>query len=82
MVKVTILNQTGHTELELSAQEAIEQIYDHPTHWAYINGELVSHDEIQNIKMEDIEDVVQAIVGGSFETGLKFRHSGFGVPLK
>ena len=67
MVKVTILNQTGHTELELSAQEAIEQIYDHPSHWAYINGELVSHDDIQNIKMEDIEDVVlaQAIVGGS-----------------
>jgi hypothetical protein len=68
MVKVTILNQTGHTELELSADEAIQQILDHPTHWAYINGELVSHDEIANMKAEDITDVVltQAIVGGCY----------------
>ena len=67
MVKVTILNQTGHTELELSVDEAIEQIYDHPTHWAYINGELVAHADIANIAPEDIDDVVlaQAIVGGS-----------------
>jgi hypothetical protein len=68
MVKVTILNQTGHTELDLSAEEAIQQILDHPTHWAYINGELVSHDEIANMKAEDITDVVltQAIVGGCY----------------
>jgi len=67
MVKVTILNQTGHTELELSASEAIEQIYNHPTHWAYINGELVAHENIGNINLEDIEDVTlaQAIVGGN-----------------
>ena len=67
MVKVTILNQTGHTELELSASEAIEQIYNHPTHWAYINGELVAHENIANIKLEDIEDITlaQAIVGGN-----------------
>lgn len=68
MVKVTILNQTGHTELDLSAEEAIQQILDHPTHWAYINGELVSHDEIANMNVEDITDVVltQAIVGGCY----------------
>tara|TARA_R110002020_G_scaffold17765_4_gene62027 strand:+ start:1293 stop:1499 length:207 start_codon:yes stop_codon:yes gene_type:complete len=66
MVKVTILNQTGHTELELSASEAVEQIYNHPTHWAYINGELMSHEDIANINLEDIEDITlaQAIVGG------------------
>ena len=68
MVKVTILNQTGHTELDLSADEAIQQIWDHPTHWAYINGELVAHDEIANMNAEDITDVVltQAIVGGCY----------------
>jgi hypothetical protein len=68
MVKVTILNQTGHTELDLSADEAIQQILDHPTHWAYINGELVAHDEIANMNAEDITDVVltQAIVGGCY----------------
>ena len=68
MVKVTILNQTGNTELDLSADEAIQQILDHPTHWAYINGELVAHDEIANMNAEDITDVVltQAIVGGCY----------------
>lgn len=68
MVKVTILNQTGHTELDLSADEAIQQILDHPTHWAYINGELIAHDEIANMNAEDITDVVltQAIVGGCY----------------
>tara|TARA_R110000751_G_scaffold13420_1_gene45069 strand:- start:276 stop:482 length:207 start_codon:yes stop_codon:yes gene_type:complete len=68
MVKVTILNQTGHTELELTASEAIQQILDHPTHWAYINGDLVASEDIANINMEDITDVVltQAIVGGCY----------------
>lgn len=68
MVSVTILNDTGHTEMELTAEEAIEQIYNHPTHWAYINGEMVSHEDIGNIPLEDIETVIltQAIVGGCY----------------
>ena len=45
MVKVIIGNQTGHTELELSGEEAIEQILNHPTHWAYINGDFVAAEE-------------------------------------
>ena len=32
MVKVTILNETGHTELSMSAEGALEQIIEHPTH--------------------------------------------------
>jgi hypothetical protein len=28
MVKITILNETGHTELTLSASEALDQIID------------------------------------------------------
>jgi hypothetical protein len=68
MVDVTILNDTGHTELVLTAEEAIEQIYNHPTHWAYINGEMVSHSEVGNIPLESIESVIltQAIVGGCY----------------
>ncbi|MAP53719.1 MAG: hypothetical protein CL605_02335 [Altibacter sp.] len=66
MVDVTILNDTGHTELVLSAEEAVEQIYNHPTHWAYINGEMVAHADVANIPLESIETVIltQAIVGG------------------
>jgi|TARA_R100000479_G_scaffold159925_1_gene97183 hypothetical protein len=68
MVEVTILNDTGHTELVLSAEEAVEQIYNHPTHWAYINGEMVAHADVANIPLESIESVIltQAIVGGCY----------------
>ena len=69
MVKITILNETRHTELTLSASEALDQIIDHPTHWAYIDGELVTREEIANINFNDVDEVVlaQAIVGGSNE---------------
>ena len=67
MVKITILNETGHTELTLSASEALDQIIDHPTHWAYVDGELVSREDIANIDFNAVDEVVltQAIVGGS-----------------
>jgi hypothetical protein len=67
MVKVTILNETGHTELVLSGEEALEQILDHPTHWAYIDGALVSRNAINSLDFGQVEEVVltHAIVGGS-----------------
>ena len=68
MVKVTILNQTGHTVLDLSVEETIETINNNPTDWAYVNGELMSVEQIMALPEEDIEDVVltQAIVGGNY----------------
>jgi hypothetical protein len=69
MVKVTILNETGHTELEMNASETIEQIMDHPTHWVYVDGELISRAEVSGMNFEQVEDVTltQAIVGGLFD---------------
>ena len=66
MVKVTILNETGHTELALAANDALDQIIEHPTHWAYIDGELVTREELPNIDFNNVEEVVltHAIVGG------------------
>jgi len=68
MVKVTILNQTGHTVLDLSVEETIETINNHPTHWAYVNGELMTVEQIMALPEDNIEDVVltQAIVGGNY----------------
>ena len=68
MVKVTILNQTGQTVLDLSVEETIETINNHPTHWAYVNGELMTVEQIMALPEDDIEDVVltQAIVGGNY----------------
>lgn len=66
MVKVTILNETGHTELSLTATDALDQIYEHPTHWAYIDGELVTREELPNVDFNNVDEVVltHAIVGG------------------
>ena len=67
MVKVTILNETGHTELTLSGTEAKEQIMDHPTHWAYVDGTLISRENINTLNFDNVDEVVltHAIVGGS-----------------
>tara|TARA_Y100000361_G_C10901252_1_gene209166 strand:- start:260 stop:466 length:207 start_codon:yes stop_codon:yes gene_type:complete len=67
MVKVTILNETGHTELSLTANDALDQIIEHPTHWAYIDGELVTREELPNINFDNVDEVVltHAIVGGN-----------------
>ena len=66
MVKVRILNETGHTELQLEVQEVIEQIDTHPTHWAFVDGEMVSRDSINEINWDAVDsvDLTPAIVGG------------------
>ena len=41
-MKLTIMNETGHTDMVVTAPEVIEQITDHPTHWVFVDGEMVS----------------------------------------
>ena len=64
---LTIINETGHTELVASQLEVIEQIDDHPTHWVVIDGELTSRETINTISWDSVEsvDLIPAIVGGS-----------------
>mgnify|MGYP003637049619 FL=1 len=66
MVKVTILNETGHTELSLSATDTLDQIIEHPTHWAYVDGELITREALPNVDFDNVNEVVltHAIVGG------------------
>ena len=65
-MKLRIMNDTGHTELEVTAAQVVEQITDHPTHWAYVDGEMVTREAIANINWDEVENVnlVPAIVGG------------------
>ena len=67
MISLTIMNETGHTELTLDAQGVIEQINTHPTHWIFIDGELTSREQIAEIAWDDIDAVMlsPAIVGGN-----------------
>jgi len=66
MINLTILNETGHTSLTLMASEVIEQINTHPTDWVFVDGEMVSRENINSIDWETVEEVVltPAIVGG------------------
>jgi hypothetical protein len=63
---LTIMNDTGHTTLEVTASEVIDQINDHPTHWVFIDGEITSREMISEVNWDSVEDVslTQAIVGG------------------
>ena len=66
MISLTILNETGHTNLVLEASEVIDQINSHPTEWVFIDGEMVSRENISSVNWDDVESVVltAAIVGG------------------
>jgi len=66
MIKLRILNETGHTDLTLVSESVIEQIDTHPTHWVFIDGDMVSRESITEINWETVQnvDLVPAIVGG------------------
>jgi|TARA_R100001510_G_scaffold45750_1_gene42506 hypothetical protein len=68
MIKLRILNETGHTEVTLAAEEVIEQIDTHPTHWVFIDGEMVSREQITTLDWNTVEsvDLTPAIVGGNY----------------
>ena len=66
-MKLRILNDTGHTELDVTKSEMIEQIADHPSHWVYVDGDMVSRENITDVNWSNVDSVnlVPAIVGGS-----------------
>lgn len=68
MITLTIMNETGHTELMLEATQVIEQIETHPTHWIFIDGELVTRADITEVNWDGVESVQlsPAIVGGCY----------------
>ena len=68
MIPLTIMNETGHTELMLEATQVIEQIETHPTHWIFIDGELVTRADITEVNWDSVESVQlsPAIVGGCY----------------
>tara|TARA_R100000808_G_scaffold25064_1_gene61150 strand:- start:5869 stop:6072 length:204 start_codon:yes stop_codon:yes gene_type:complete len=63
---LTIINETGHTELVATQSEVIDQINDHPSHWVIIDGDLTSREMISEVSWDSVEsvDLIPAIVGG------------------
>jgi len=68
LITLTIMNETGHTELMLEATQVVEQIETHPTHWIFIDGELVTRADIGEVNWDTVESVQlsPAIVGGCY----------------
>jgi sulfur carrier protein ThiS len=66
-MKLRIMNEKGHTELDVTTSEMIEQIAEHQTHWVYVDNDMVSRESINDINWNEVETVnlVQAIVGGN-----------------
>ena len=62
------MNETGHTEVVLAQSEVINEIDRHPTHWVFIDGEMVSRESIGEINWETVQsvDLTPAIVGGNY----------------
>ena len=68
MIKLRIMNETGHTEVVLAESEVIDQIDQHPTHWVFIDGEMVARESIAGINWDTVQsvDLTPAIVGGNY----------------
>jgi hypothetical protein len=66
-MKLRIMNETGHTDLVVSQVEMIDQINDHPTHWVFVDGEMITRENISTISWDSVENVnlTPAIVGGT-----------------
>tara|TARA_R110001592_G_scaffold224032_2_gene479568 strand:- start:17038 stop:17241 length:204 start_codon:yes stop_codon:yes gene_type:complete len=66
-MKLRIMNETGHTELIVSESEVIDQINEHPTHWVFVDGDLVKRENISSVNWDSVEsvDLSPAIVGGN-----------------
>ena len=69
-MKLRILNETGHTDLEVTSSEMIEQITDHPSQWVFVDGEMVAREQIPDVSWETVDSVqlVPAVVGGYCES--------------
>ena len=61
------MNETGHTEVMLDNTSVIEQIDRHPTHWVFIDGEMVARESVAEINWDEVTsvDLTPAIVGGN-----------------
>ena len=65
-MKMIIQNETGHTELTVNSEQAIEQINDHPTHWVFVDGEMGIRQDIADVSWDTVSEVelIPAVVGG------------------
>jgi len=68
-ISVKIVNETGHTTLELTPNEALDTIRTETQEkgkWAYIDGNFTSYDNLTEQEIAKANDItiVNALLGG------------------
>lgn len=58
-MRLTIANETGHTVMEnMTVDDMLDQIQDHPTHWIYLDGIQVPKETITATDWDSVADVL------------------------
>ena len=55
--KVEEVSKIIHTMDMEQVNEVIDHINDHPTHWVFVDGEMVSREEITSVNWDEIASV-------------------------
>ena len=66
-MRLIIGNETGHTVLEnVTAEEVIDHIQEHPTHWVYVDGLQITAESVTVTDWDSVSEVkiLPAMVGG------------------
>ena len=64
--KVEIADMTGHTTVQLTKEETLEQVQEHPAHWIFVNDRMVNAQELEQANWAQVDGVrmVPGLVGG------------------
>lgn len=59
-MKILVLNEKGHQELQLDVKEAVQAIQKIPNRWVFVDGEFVS--ETESISEDAIKECKEIII--------------------
>lgn len=66
-MRLKILDGSGHTELVLSASEALEAIHGRPgSEWVFVDGRYI---DLGEVTLERLEDAAEVIVTPALQAG-------------
>lgn len=66
MIRVRVLDGSGHTELLVEPKEAMQIIEEQSNRWVFVDGEYVAREDLTPERLERAEEVLLTcpVVGG------------------
>ena len=61
MIKVTIADTSGHTELMMDSEQLTDLLAENTEAWVFVDGQLVNSVDVENV---DAVTIMPAMVGG------------------